>query len=1094
MKALIKKIISLALIITLSTTSLIILQNPIEVRAEEGNGEGKNDNTSLNKGSEGSPSFSKTGWLVYLVDTNGTLQSKVAFVSSTSRLPSTNHDPSLLITRIGNTGISSATTNAEWGSPFTNTGVGRGGIIKTEIAYGTNYSGGQSSNILYVIGKYLGADTLNKVKEEPEKYYLILETCAWHKIFTGSLAGYYAIASSSGWGKIEAASGMSEFGDGHTGWCDNFRLQRSCYLDQVWPGLPGVPTDLGSGISSRISCNLINQNFGYGMLAFRIKDDAIHTYWSPNGSPGDPEPPTPPKDGIYNIVKCYYTENKATGEKTADGTFATLNCCSSISVDNEEEEYRLESWATSGTLDTGATFETAPKSGPQSGTTAKLIKLSKEKGEKTVYVILKKIEDEEPEDMDYNYKLTETTITRRVWFSKPDFQLTMPKIHETDFIFESPAHKTECSGHSYFKENCDCGDTDEDEDNIGDHEEDICDGHTAYCTGWQWKEKAIRFSLLNTEKENYPDILATKEGWNFETYKEMLFKRYEPQYSWKISERQTTDGEIYTTNNWDYVCILMRGKDKLTLAKWINDGEGKPSSTEANTDLIDASSSGFNVGNVDMGDRMTHTYYEKFLALMDRDGDCDYETTYGPTTDSGHGICPDDIKEYTLGSTLSINVIVKVETYSGSQNDGKVNTDINTDDMMVLSSMDGFNTASGKMVKSGGTISFRPYVRMKYDTIAAEDLTAYVLGEYQRSMVPNDYAEIQWNRKDRANLTLSSHLWSTHAQPTKDWGTNNVLPLGAAHSLIIKKEDRQEVSVKTYQTVILDSPDKGRVHVDYNGEDGGLTVEAAKAYHSAYVESVVEGIDTTVVQQFVNSDPNADPFDGIEVNPGVELKGLDCSIAQTDDKYYMREDGFSSSGSDEGDYDTVYMKNGREVSYDEATTTTEYIFRSDTSGNILMNDSVILTKDQGVDSLSGTAKAINDRTLVVTKLVDAIERNTGNDSSEGVTWVSDGHWYNEAFDGVCVLVQDTRIGVGFISPTNRECILDPCLGPKSEGREDMWTKYYVSAYKTRNYSESYGKELVEGIFKDSLVMMKDLDRFYWTRPFWLSNYSVQDTY
>lgn len=302
----------------------------IPVHAMEGNGDGKDDIKDLTEHKNGGyPSYAKTGWLVYLVNTSGSLCSEVAYVSSSSDMTALSYNATYLLSRIGETHPSSVYANAEWGTPFEENGASRGAFIKDELTTGTNY-GGEDSNAYYVVKKYLGEEPLALFKEQPDTHYLVLETVAWHKIFTGSAAGTYAVASSSGWAKLQLATGIVPEGDGHTGWCDNKRLQISCHVSNNWEGLPLVPSKLGRVSSSEVIAE------GYGLLAIRGKEgDSIHTYWSPNGSPCNPEPAPPNKIGRYNIVKGYYEENITTGEKTSLGVYETEQCIPSISVDDE---------------------------------------------------------------------------------------------------------------------------------------------------------------------------------------------------------------------------------------------------------------------------------------------------------------------------------------------------------------------------------------------------------------------------------------------------------------------------------------------------------------------------------------------------------------------------------------------------------------------------------------------------------------------------------------------------------------------------------------------------------------------------------------
>ncbi len=77
------------------------------------------------------------------------------------------------------------------------------------------------------------------------------------------------------------------------------------------------------------------QSYGVAMLIIHCKSDAIHTYWEPHGSPGNPEPRIPNKTGTCNIVKGYYKENLTTGAKQSLGVYYELDVTSNIIVSGE---------------------------------------------------------------------------------------------------------------------------------------------------------------------------------------------------------------------------------------------------------------------------------------------------------------------------------------------------------------------------------------------------------------------------------------------------------------------------------------------------------------------------------------------------------------------------------------------------------------------------------------------------------------------------------------------------------------------------------------------------------------------------------------
>jgi hypothetical protein len=440
---------------------------------------------------------------------------------------------------------------------------------------------------------------------------------------------------------------------------------------------------------------------------------------------------------------------------------------------------------------------------------------------------------------------------------------------------------------------------------------------------------------------------------------------------------------------------------------------------------------------------------------------------------------------------LDISTSITYEVYSGKKT-LTPNTDIDNSDMLTIGSA-GNTVSSGKMV-SGMSLTFYPYIQMRYDTISETDKTVYVLGQYQRSLQLNDYAEVKWSKTSSPNMVLDSLQWSTHAQAIADKGIEvsgtsvkmggNVLPGGAELNLTIPKANRQKVTVTSWQCVLSGDGEK---QVNATGSASGetTTVAQAKAKHEEYVQSVKSGLEGLGVQQWQNNDDTANPFDGMLVYPGVALSGLPktgtTTNSNTEAKYYFRSDSSYKGQSNYANLDV----NVNTTSY------TNYVFSSDVSGNILMNGTVILTKGQTSSNLTNTvAKEINSRTYIVDKLVVAIERNSGEDSD--ATWVSDGKWYNEAFDGITVVKSVTVIDTGFNTPYTRSAIQDPKLNVKSTGQSNMFADYMVSAYKMATRSTAYSEDYVIGQFKGANVKMKDMDKLYYTKNYYVTNVTVQD--
>lgn len=117
------------------------------------------------------------------------------------------------------------------------------------------------------------------------------------------------------------------------------------FAEMILPGSAGEQagfTAWTGSTSSNLTDAQIHQ-YGVAMFVIKAMDDAIHTYWQPNGSPGDPEPSLPNKTGKCNIVKCYYNENLTTHVKTDLGTFTRKDCTNKIIISGEPG-FELVEW------------------------------------------------------------------------------------------------------------------------------------------------------------------------------------------------------------------------------------------------------------------------------------------------------------------------------------------------------------------------------------------------------------------------------------------------------------------------------------------------------------------------------------------------------------------------------------------------------------------------------------------------------------------------------------------------------------------------------------------------------------------------------
>ncbi|MCM1259305.1 MAG: hypothetical protein NC307_15880, partial [Roseburia sp.] len=363
---------------------------------------------------------------------------------------------------------------------------------------------------------------------------------------------------------------------------------------------------------------------------------------------------------------------------------------------------------------------------------------------------------------------------------------------------------------------------------------------------------------------------------------------------------------------------------------------------------------------------------------------------------------------------------------------------------------------------------------------------------------------------NKPNLTISSLQWSTHAS-AMDFIQNKVgdtskwkaLPGGATLDLTIKEADRQTVMATTYQCVVMGS---GKTQIDNaGGSYAGLTEADAQSAHTAYVNSVIEGLEKLNVEQWVTNNLsgvtgsniessstdvwNISGSSMVEWNKDLAAAGHSGQKASLEYKYYLSADGERPEApASEGDLDVK----------EETTTTKKYTFFTNTLGEIRytvedVNPNVVSEQKSGSKLANDAiAIAINKRTHVIDKLAAAVERGTGNDpSGRSKTGTK---WYNEAFDGITVYVQTTKLTVGYIDPVQRSHVLDVKLTQTQDDQRDMFDKdkYNMSQYRTRPYSDEYMVEDVVGTFKGTNVKMKDMSKLFFSTKYFIPNATVQD--
>lgn len=539
--------------------------------------------------------------------------------------------------------------------------------------------------------------------------------------------------------------------------------------------------------------------------------------------------------------------------------------------------------------------------------------------------------------------------------------------------------------------------------------------------------------------------------------------------------RDTLKADFFEVSGYDFSFIAYRGADSLNYAKYIKDINVLGFSSASSKTVKTRESSNYN-GNI---------------TVKLEDNGSDLITTSKATNSA----CNDTDTARTPSPFLNFKIDVLVKTYSGTTR--TPDNSINSNRIITLGTS-GDTKITGSMVLSGATIKFNPYIQMTYAGYDNVKHNVAVLSEYRREIIPNDYAELTWTRKD-GNLLIQSQMWSTdanHTSPTdnKEWtGINQVLKGGASYQLT-NNNNAQQVTVTTYQTIVEGN---ARNISEITGSVE-LTESQAKDYHKEFVNSVKSTLDNAQLVQYVSEDINGEFawVNGIVVDRNADISDLNngSSKASKESKYYLDTDKNNEANAQRNDLDV----------YEKGTTYSKYRFYSDVEGKIYMEYTVeIGTADEKTETVkllersqvladvtNGIAKNIDNRTYALRKLLAVIERNTGDDYT--ADWSrDDGNWYNEAYEGITVYKQSTDIEVGLkvkgALNTIRTTVLDPKLIPKVTSKNNQGTTAFSMAYIVNLENDT-----VIGKFKGTEVFMQDPYLLFNSRNIYITNMTVDD--
>lgn len=403
----------------------------------------------------------------------------------------------------------------------------------------------------------------------------------------------------------------------------------------------------------------------------------IHTYDESKGTPGNTQPPDP-NDGTTGectIKKLYYTQ-----ELSSDGTILTeakdyhpytqTSTTAYISIDTESE-YEIEGWKTSKTSTSLNTKEQFNSINPiHKGTSSQEILLDQDNGEKYLYILYKKTEVNPNPPQPYDFQLQQSQITKRVSFMTPDANSTTQQLFTHNFTWTAPAPTiTSCQSHGGNGHHLYC-DTEWDEEpreasgtpgtpgyDAGSSGVRHSHSNSCYdtpCTSFTWTDNTTSLGItLDTSTINKA-VVSKNNSITYNQPAVNTITTSNKYYKDNTSTRSGTSQNTQSISNFNYITVLFRGQDHLTLADWKNGG-----AISYLTSLAYDSAYNFKSANTPQGTRKSGTEYNETFATRFINRSPDMSTTYKATVGSA-GICSTTSSSYRFDTStaLTINGIV----------------------------------------------------------------------------------------------------------------------------------------------------------------------------------------------------------------------------------------------------------------------------------------------------------------------------------------------------------------------------------------------------------------------------------------------------
>lgn len=398
-------------------------------------------------------------------------------------------------------------------------------------------------------------------------------------------------------------------------------------------------------------------------------------------------------------------------------------------------------------------------------------------------------------------------------------------------------------------------------------------------------------------------------------------------------------------------------------------------------------------------------------------------------------------------------------------------------------------------------LKFYPYHLMLYraKNSNGSPQNVYVTSENLSTMKVYNAVQLGVYKKNPINSLLSSTQWSTHARSlafSANTDKKSVAPGGAILDIDMGSKGDTELGIRLWQSCLRDEQVE-TVQADSFNTSLSKAKEIANNYQSE-VKQVLEGYG--LVQYGIEgtkTDLNS-VLSGTELHNNTSLNWDGRSYKTSNDsKYYLKHD---SSGSDRANFDVLDSKVNKQTFYE---------ISSDVDGNVILKKDnteiarASLTQDKSAILSNTEAKLLDDNTKLISNYFNAIDRGLGDSNKYDRT---NSRKYNEAYDGVGVLMTELSFSVGFSDNSgHRTTVLDTLLTSTSESKSDLYNfdeskvrSFVFATTKVSTTAKDTSKNGYLGTLQGDSNMqslqsvLSDIQSFVYTKNFYTSNFNVTD--